>query len=147
MLDPNDNFVAHKEIINNYLMHLNSSIPLSRWRNRLTGAFYNGRHVPNLFLDALGIKQSKHAKFIAVIDRISKIDRNAISFLELLNTKNLENENLCHELFDYFIRLQDTINDKDENYYSVMSSLKHDINRFAKESGLRQRIIKEKFMT
>lgn len=139
-----DNIPVYQEITANYLTHLRSEIPLSRWRNRLTGVFYNGQHAPNLFLDTLGLQQSKHAHFIALIDRISKLDRNAEGVLNELLEKLNDEEQLYTFIFDYFLRLQSTITNQDEAYYAAMSSLKHDINRFAKECEIENRIIKIK---
>ncbi|MCC2666207.1 MAG: hypothetical protein K0S63_123 [Gammaproteobacteria bacterium] len=126
--------------------------PLSSWRNALTGVFYNGKHARFILRDILAghaknnfffnvFKKSKHANFIALIDRIAKLDVNPKEVFEKMKNSKTE-ENLLDVLFDYFMELQANAGKKNDVYYSNMKALKRDIHHFAKQCGIKKRIIR-----
>jgi hypothetical protein len=145
-----NNLKTYKEIAQDYLNYLdqhadNSSdlkktAPLSSWRNTFTGVFYNGKYAASIIWDILaGEVTSEHANFIVLINRIVKVDRDPEGILRNIISSNEKSVLLGH-LFDYFMSIQTNTINKNASYYASMKALKRDINHFAKECSISQRI-------
>ncbi len=131
----------------------NNAVPLSSLHNKYTGIFYKGKYARHALLDifAGGIKnnfffglsqKSEQACFIALIDRICKLDRDAdIILAKIKNAETLDD--LLNILFAYFEQIQKNESiKKDDIYYKNMSALKRDINDFAEQCQIPWRIVK-----
>ncbi len=131
--------------------------PLSSWRNALTGVFYHGKHARFILWDILAghaknnfffnvFKKSKHANFIALVDRIAKLDIHPEKVFADMKESGTKKE-LLDILFSYFIKLQANAGEKNDEYYRSMKALKRDIHHFAKECGIKKRIIRSEDRT
>ncbi len=153
---------AYQEITQDYLKYLDGkSAPLSSWRFQLTNVFYRGKHARWFVWDILAggvqnnfmfewVKKPEHAVFISLINRIALLDRCAdVTLQGIFNTLQTESKaELCNAFFKYFTLIDNQYStqnkNKDETYYRNMRGLKQDINRFAEECGVEERIVKIK---